>query len=172
MPDLASRWQTADARPEAVNLRVARPWRPQRSGRSYSAGRDCWSVDTAIALTMSHGQSLRNAPDRVTRQGGSGQTPLPLSVAVTLRCRAPPDEQNARPKLRSVSRSLRRGSQTRPDAVACQSRSLASGQYGPIPLPPRCHEDQKGLTAILAIRPLTCTYLVAGTGFEPATSGL
>ena len=59
-----------------------------------------------------------------------------------------------------------------PDAVACQSRSLAPGQYGPIPLPPRCHEDQKGLTAILAIRPLTCTYLVAGAGFEPATSGL
>ena len=33
-------------------------------------------------------------------------------------------------------------------------------------------DDQKGLIAVLAIRPLTCTYLVAGAGFEPATSGL
>jgi hypothetical protein len=33
-------------------------------------------------------------------------------------------------------------------------------------------KDQKGLTAISAIRPLTCYFLVAGAGFEPATSGL
>ena len=29
----------------------------------------------------------------------------------------------------------------------------------------------KGLTAVLTITPLTWTYLVAGAGFEPATSG-
>jgi hypothetical protein len=32
--------------------------------------------------------------------------------------------------------------------------------------------DQKGPTAVPGDQALTCTYLVAGAGFEPATSGL
>jgi hypothetical protein len=34
------------------------------------------------------------------------------------------------------------------------------------------NKRSRGPTAVLAIRPLTCNYLVAGAGFEPATSGL
>jgi hypothetical protein len=33
------------------------------------------------------------------------------------------------------------------DAVPCQFGPFALGRSGPIPLPPRCHGDQKGLTA-------------------------
>jgi hypothetical protein len=33
------------------------------------------------------------------------------------------------------------------DVVPCQSRPITSGECGPILLPPRCHEDQKDLTA-------------------------
>ncbi len=34
------------------------------------------------------------------------------------------------------------------------------------------NKRSKGPTAILAIRPLTWNFLVAGAGFEPATCGL
>ena len=33
-------------------------------------------------------------------------------------------------------------------------------------------DDQKARPPFPVIRPLTCTFLVAGAGFEPATSGL
>jgi hypothetical protein len=45
--------------------------------------------------------------------------------------------------------------------IPCQSSALVSGWCGLFLLPPRCHEDQRGLHL-----------LGSGAGFEPATSGL
>jgi hypothetical protein len=42
------------------------------------------------------------------------------------------------------------------DASLCQFLVLLPGQCAQILLPSRCHKDQ-GPTAVLAIRPLTCT---------------
>ena len=42
------------------------------------------------------------------------------------------------------------------DASLCQFLVLLPALCAQILLPPRCHKDQ-GLTAVLAIRPLTCT---------------
>jgi hypothetical protein len=53
----------------------------------------------------------------------------------------------------------------------CRFLAAILARCGPILLPPRCHEDQKGLTASGDQAP-DLHFLVAGAGFEPATSGL
>ena len=61
---------------------------------------------------------------------------------------------------------------TRPtDADVCRFLAAIRVRCGRILLPPCCHEDQKGLTASGDQAP-DLHFLVAGAGFEPATSGL
>jgi hypothetical protein len=57
------------------------------------------------------------------------------------------------------------------NADEVRSGAVITGQCGPILLPPRCLEDQEGLTAS-GDQASDLDFLVAGAGFEPATSGL
>src|ERR1700730_11608408 len=57
------------------------------------------------------------------------------------------------------------------DAVPCRCGTLMAAWCSPILLPPCCHPAERP-DRRSGDQALTCTYLVAGAGFEPATSGL
>jgi hypothetical protein len=59
--------------------------------------------------------------------------------------------------------------------LRCRSRPILLGACrvpGPDPTDEPRTDRQEARPPSLAIRPLTCYFLVAGAGFEPATSGL
>jgi hypothetical protein len=85
--------------------------------------------------------------------------------------------QPGRDCLRSIEIGQRRSGTTPGNSgpIRCRLMPIAGTTYRslrsyPANEPPT--DDQEGPTAATGDRALTCTYLVAGAGFEPATSGL
>ncbi len=109
----------------------------------------------------------------LSRRAGAASSSSLTPVAVTLWRPVPPDAQKPQTQPQ-VSRHEVSGLAGRPasDAVPCQSLLLTPDRCGLISRTDPRTKDQKKPDRLPAIRPLTCNYLVAGAGFEPATSGL
>ena len=131
------------------------------SGLDRPSATGAWPCSTAAPHTRRARAVARPVPGRHGAAAGS-----PGALGGLTRGSA------ARTRLAEVSSACR---QARPPGISdLQCRSLPVSPVGVL-APSRgrtADKRSKGLTAVPAIRPLTCTYLVAAAGFEPATSGL